>query len=99
MFSIFQVHLSSNSIVPDHCKPYVLSLSSNPNFANTCDHDHDLACDRCSRYSLINQEVELQLDKATIPQEGKEEMKFMMAQSKKNIDAWKSHILRYINQD
>ena len=40
-----------------------------------------------------------QLDKANIPQEDKEEMKFVMAQSKKNIDAWKSHILRYINQD
>ena len=40
-----------------------------------------------------------QLDMANIPQEDKEEMKFVMAQSKKNIDAWKSHILRYINQD
>ena len=41
----------------------------------------------------------MQLDKADIPHEEKEEMKFVVAQSKKNIEAWKSHILRYINQD
>ena len=41
----------------------------------------------------------MQLDKANIPQEYKEEMKFVVAQTKKNIDAWISHILRYINQD
>ena len=39
------------------------------------------------------------LDKANFPQEDKEEMKFVMAQCKKNMNAWKSHILRYINQD
>ena len=40
----------------------------------------------------------MQLDKANIPQEDKE-MKLVVAQTKKNFDAWVSHILRYINQD
>ena len=68
-------------------------------FTSICNHDHDLACDRCNRFSAVVQEVELQLNKANIPQEDKEEMKFVVAQFKKNIDFWKSHILRYINQD
>ena len=35
------------------------------------------------------------LDKANFPQEDKEEMKFVMAQCKKNMDAWKSHTMLY----
>lgn len=40
------------------------------------------------------------LDQAIlISQEEKEEIKFVVEQSKKNIDAWKSHLLRSVNQE
>ena len=58
-----------------------------------------IVCDRCNLFSVVVQEVEFQLDKADMPHEEKEEMKFVVAQSKKNIEAWKSHIIQYINQD
>jgi hypothetical protein len=39
------------------------------------------------------------VEKARIPPEDKEENRFVVAQSKKNIEAWKAHMLRFINQD
>ena len=91
--------MSSSSSVPDHCRPYALSLANDSDFTTTCTHQHNLACDRCSLFPTVMQEVELQLERTEIPCEEKEEMKFVVAQSKKNIEAWKAHILRSINQD
>jgi hypothetical protein len=96
---ILQVHVSRSSRVPDHCRPYALSLSSDSDYSSPCKHQHDLACDRCNLFSTVVKEIELVLEKAEIPHEEKEEMKFVMAQSKKNVEAWKAHILRSINQD
>ena len=39
------------------------------------------------------------MDKDNIPLEEKEEMKFIVTQAKKNIEAWKAHLLRSVNQD
>ncbi|CAB4029913.1 SURP and G-patch domain-containing 1, partial [Paramuricea clavata] len=97
--SDYKVHVSSTSRVPDHCRPYALSLANDSNFTTTCNHQHDLVCDRCNLFPAVVQELELQVEKARIPHEDKEEMKFVVAQSKKNIEAWKAHILRFINQD
>ncbi|CAB3990326.1 Hypothetical predicted protein, partial [Paramuricea clavata] len=97
--SDYKVHVSSTSRVPDHCRPYALSLANDSNFTTTCNHQHDLVCDRCNLFPAVVQELELQVEKARIPHKDKEEMKFVVAQSKKNIEAWKAHILRFINQD
>ena len=39
------------------------------------------------------------MDEDYIPLEEKEEMKFIVTQAKKNIEAWKAHLLRSVNQD
>jgi hypothetical protein len=49
--------------------------------------------------AAVVQILELQVEKARIPHEDKEEMKFVVTQPNKNIEAWKAHILRFINQD
>ena len=41
----------------------------------------------------------MQLGKAKVPCDVKEEMKFVLTQAKKNVEAWKSHIIRSVNQD
>ena len=40
----------------------------------------------------------MQLGKAKVPCDVKEEMKFVLTQAKKNIEAWKAHIIRSVNQ-
>ena len=41
----------------------------------------------------------MQLGKAKVPCDVKEEMKFVLTQAKKNAEAWKAHIIRSVNQD
>ena len=41
----------------------------------------------------------MQLGKAKVPCDVKQEMKFVLTQAKKNSEAWKAHIIRSVNQD
>ena len=91
--------MTSSSKVPDHCRPYALSHPSEPKHSSACDHNHDAVCERCNLFSAAVSEIESVLEKVDIPLEEKEDMKFIMAQSKKNVYAWKAHLLRSVNQD
>jgi hypothetical protein len=97
---MFQVHVSTSSRVANHCKPFALSDASDGDFVTECDHEHDLKCDRCELIPSIFEEVESSLkDLLAIDNEEKNEMEYVITQSKKNIMAWKAHLLRDINQD
>lgn len=50
-------------------------------------------------FPTVVQEIESVLEKIELPHEDKEELKFLLAQSKKNVQAWKAHLLRSVNQD
>ena len=91
------MHISSSSKIPDHCRPYALSHASDPDYLELCKHEHDLVCDRCNLFPAAVHEIESVLD--DIPIEEKEEMKYIVTQAKKNIEAWKAHLLRSVNQD
>ena len=66
----------------------------------TCDHEHDLGCDRCNIFPDAIKEIELVLESIqTTSDEDIDEMKYTIAQAKKNVQAWKAHMLRSINQD
>ena len=94
-----QVHVSKSSPVPDHCRLYALGDESHSDFTTECDHQHDLRCDRCELISSVFDEVDSAMEDAVIPSEEQKEMAYVIAQSKKNIQAWKAHLLRAINQD
>ena len=87
----FQVHVSLGSSVPDHCRRYSLSVESDSDFTTTCNHQHDSVCEGCNLFPTVLQEVEMQLGKAKVPCDVKEEMKFVLT--------WKAHIIRSVNQD
>ena len=77
-----------------------MSQGNDKAYLSTCDHQHDLTCDRCNLFPTAVGEIESVLDKTIlISHEEKEEIKFVVEQSKKNVDAWKSHLLRSVNQD
>lgn len=94
-----QVHVSKNSRVPDHCRSYALSCESDSGYNSKCDHRHDLRCDRCDLIPTVFDEIDSALKDLLIDNEEKKEMVYVFAQSKKNIHAWKAHLLRAINQD
>jgi hypothetical protein len=97
---MFQVHVSTSSRVTDHCRPFALSDASDGDFVTECDHEHDLKCDRRELIPSIFEEVESSLkDLLAIDNEEKNEMEYVITQSKKNIMAWKACLLCDINQD
>ena len=95
------MHLSRSSRVPDHCRPFALSHKSGEDLTTECDHQHDLRCDRCDLIPSVFDEVELALKDSALAlsSEDKKEMEHVICESKKNIEAWKAHLLRAINQD
>ena len=104
MFSVlaffYQVHVSKESSVPDHCRSYALSDPSDPDFQATCTHKHTDYCDRCNQVEEVFGNIDEAL--ALVSEDNKdfkEQLVFKVAQAKRNINAWKAHLLRNINQD
>ena len=91
--------MSRSSRVPDHCRQYALSNESDSDFTTECDHQHDLKCDKCELIPSAFNEIDFALNDLVIDSEEQKEMAYVIAQSKKNIQAWKAHLLRAINQD
>lgn len=94
-----QVHVSTSSRVPDHCRSFALSHQGDSDFTEECDHLHDLTCDRCELIPLVFDEVDAALKDLVIDAEEKKEMAYVVSQSKRNILSWKAHLLHAINQD
>lgn len=91
--------MSPNSRVPDHCRAYALSFKAEKKHSQTCDHQHDLVCDRCNLFPEVIEEIESVFESIQMSDEEKDEIRYTVSQSKKNVEAWKAHILRSINQD
>lgn len=58
-----------------------------------------MACDRCNLFPAIFQDIESVLEAIEIPLEEREELKYIITQSRRNIEAWKAHLLQSVNQD
>ena len=96
-----QVHVSQRSTVADHCRHYALSDPDDSHYQSECDHQHDKLCDRCSMLTDTLKCIEdaLQERSENLPKDMKEELTFRVRQTKANIQAWKAHLLRYVNKD
>ncbi|KXJ08857.1 hypothetical protein AC249_AIPGENE14738 [Exaiptasia diaphana] len=97
----YKVHVAESSRVADHCRVYALSHKTRKDTDHyvKCNHEHDLECDRCKLIPAVFEAIDTALTTATISNEEKEEMSYLVAQSKKCIEAWKAHLLRSVNQD
>lgn len=87
------------SSVPDHCRAYALSDPGDQDYLLDCDHDHEDRCDRCSQLASVVAEIKETLEASNCSNDTKDELNFVIVQSKQNINAWKSHLLRSGNQD
>lgn len=87
------------SSVPDHCRAYALSDPGDQDYLLDCDHDHEDRCDRCSQLASVVAEIKETLEASNCSNDTKDELNLVIVQSKQNINAWKSHLLRSGNQD
>ncbi|XP_074614762.1 uncharacterized protein LOC141874411 [Acropora palmata] len=95
--SDYKVHVCTTSKVADHCRKYAKEHA----FQSPCDHEHTEVCDRCELLKTSIQAIEAGLVAQNDNQtpEVKEELSFAVKQAKSAILAWKSHLLRSVNQD
>lgn len=97
----FKTHLALGDWCADHCITYSLSDPKNDKFKSDCEHEHDLACDRCEDLCDVLSEIEAEIHKAgsSVTSEELARLQFEYKNAVKSITDWKSHILRTINQD
>ena len=84
---------------------FTLSLCSRPPkepaVQSPCNHERTEVCDRCELLKTSIQAIEAGLvaQNDNLTPEVKEELSFTVKQAKSAILAWKSHLLRSVNQD
>lgn len=52
-----QAHVATASRIGDHCRTYALSCPIDSSFESSCDHEHDLHCERCDLFPSVLQEI------------------------------------------
>ena len=68
-------------------------------YQSACDHTHNGHCARCELLAATIQEIEESLDKIPGTQDEVDDLIFTIEQAKRRILAWKSHLLRSMNQE
>lgn len=77
---LFQLHVSTDSEVPDHCCRFGLS-SKEKNFTSKCVHSHHLKCDDCEMLSETLKTIEEAIDTITFPNsDEKDDAKYVISQ-------------------
>lgn len=76
-----------------------MSYPKDDDYITACDHDHNTKCDRCEILPNVFHEIQNALDSIDCSEEERDDMEYDISQSKKNIQAWKAHLLRAVNQD
>ena len=88
-----------SSVIPDHCRRFALSDGKSSDYLAACSHIHSGACDRCSLLERSIREIEDALPLVAATSEEFDGLKFNTEQARRNINAWKAHLLRAVNQD
>ena len=97
----YSVHCKEQSPCPDHCRSFALSDSKLTCFQKSCNHEHNLFCDRCEELKFVFSEIEniIQTHSNTMySNEQKGDYIHNFSKCKENILKWKC-ILRSCNQE
>ncbi|KAI8493398.1 hypothetical protein Bbelb_287950 [Branchiostoma belcheri] len=96
----FKTHIKIGDRCGDHCITYALSEKGNHSFAANCNHNHDLACDRCVDIDHGLSEIRKMVEQeGLLSEEQRSRLLFSFEQSSTAILSWKAHLLRAVNQD
>ncbi|KAK3747904.1 hypothetical protein QZH41_010207, partial [Actinostola sp. cb2023] len=97
----YKVHVSRDEECRDHCSVHALSDPSDnsADFLGECDHNHSIHCERCDLLENVITEISTELNDSDLSEEKKARVMFDYKESVQNIQAWKAHLLRSINQE
>ena len=99
--SDFKTHVSLEDPCPDHCIIYALNDNTSRFFSGSCNHAHDLECPSCCQIKDdINKIKDMALNpEVSLSDEEEVRLRYQLDKATEDIDAWKAHILRCVNQD
>ena len=98
----YSVHCKEESPCPDHYTNFALSDSKLTCFQKSCNHEHNLFCDRCEELKCVLIEIENVIrthSSVMYSNEQKEDYMHDFGKCKENIFKWKCHIIRSCNQE
>ena len=99
----YKVHCQENeSPCADHCRAFALSDPAESEFQLNCAHEHTMVCENCDNIKSTLEEIRDKLQEnqhLSCTKDVKEELVYDFEESFQNIQKWKSHILRSINQE
>ncbi|XP_062575515.1 uncharacterized protein LOC134237441 [Saccostrea cucullata] len=94
-----KMHVTQSSTCIDHCTTYALSDETNPDFSKICDHQHTESCMKCSSTAAVIDEISSCLSATNLSIDLQRELEHDFERSRNNIQEWKAHITRTVNQD
>lgn len=97
--SDYKVHISMDSSVPDHCSTFALSDSIHNFWKRSCEHEHDLECDRCQILKSTLNKIHIAIEKYHRNNGMADRMLHRLKRHVECIEQWKSHLLRSVHQD
>ncbi|CAF1386902.1 unnamed protein product, partial [Didymodactylos carnosus] len=97
--SDYRVHVSKSSTVADHCANFALSCPKDKDYQQKCDHNHDDICDECQNLSTTLERIENEIKSNIENEEFLDRTLAKLNISREAITAFKSHLLRSVNQD
>lgn len=99
----YPVHCKPDeSTCADHCRKFALSDGCDLDFQVKCTHQHNESCNQCESLKTVLNEVEAEIRGSSwnpYSQEHQEDLLYDFDQARSDIQEWKAHILRSINQD
>lgn len=87
---------------PDHCRKFALSDKQDPDFQESCPHQHLETCDDCQNLRNVLNEVEGHIQGSSwnpYSKEQQDDLLYDFKQARSDILQWKAHIIRSVNQE
>ena len=78
---------------------YALTDPTSPDYDESCDHDHDVQCNRCYKLERVLADVKNAIQSSTLPEDEVQRLLYEFDIAKSDVGAWKAHILRTYNQE
>ena len=95
----FKSHVSREETCADHCTTHALSDPSDTNLQGTCQHEHDIDCEKCESLEKVFKEIEFEINRVKISEEPRWQLSHEYKLCITLIQDWKAHLLRTVNQE
>ena len=94
--------LNECSHCADHCRAFALSDSSDEDFRLECSHEHDEFCKSCDDLKSVLNELENKImlhSSVNYTEDLRQDHLHDFQRAKNDIQKWKAHIMRSVNQE